>query len=518
MKRTIISVTSFFLVLAFSSCSEKSTAPNILFIMSDDHTSQAISAYGTIFGDLFSTPHIDKLADEGMLFNNVYCTNAICGPSRATIMTGKYSHVNGYMKNEGGGVFDSEQWTFIKELHNSGYQTSLFGKWHLGSEPVGFDFYKYHISNMQQGHYYDPLYNENGKEVTEQGYATTLTSDFFLDWMENKRDKTKPFATLLHFKAPHRPWRPEEKYKELFDGIEMPYPDNFNDNYQGREKTAGDTWMTMDYFNRNDMKLTPPSGLNDKEKAKWLMYGASKGEAWLPEGCNTLEESRRWKYQRYIKDYLACVKSVDDNVGRVMAYLKEKGLSEHTIVVYTGDQGFYLGEHGWFDKRMMYETSSKMPFIVHYPQEVKAGTTNNDIITNADFAPTLLDLVNIPITESVQGHSFKQNLKGNTSVDWPKSFYYQYYEYPFWHNVQPHYGVRNQRYKLIHFYYNIDEWEFYDLEEDPAEMYNAINEPRYKTIIEQMKIDIVDHQDRLGVDKSLKSMREVTENHYDTVH
>jgi arylsulfatase A-like enzyme len=502
-------MTAFTLIQCKSA--EKVEQPNILFIMADDHTTQAISAYGTIFGDLFTTPNIDRLADEGMKFNSVYCSNAICGPSRATIITGKYSHVNGYYKNESGGKFDSSKWTFIKALHENGYQTSLFGKWHLGSEPVGFDEFIYHNNNGQQGTYFDPLYNKNGVMEVFKGYATNLTGEFFLDWMQNKRDKTKPFASLLHFKAPHRPWYPEEKYKDLFGDTEMPYPANFNDDYKGREKTAGDTWMTIDFFNHKDMKLTPPEGLEGPELAEWFRHGNNPDQAWLPDGCKTQEEARKWKYQRYIKDYLACVKSVDDNVGKVLEYLDKSGLAENTIVVYTGDQGFYLGEHGWFDKRFMYETSSRMPFIVRYPKTVAAKSINNDIITNADFAPTLLDFAGVDVPEDVQGRSFVQNLEGNTPADWPKSMYYQYYEYPYWHHVQPHYGVKNERYKLIHFYYNMDEWEFYDLDSDPDEMNNAINDAQYADIIKEMKEDIIKQQDKLGVDKSLEAMRAMTD-------
>ena len=507
------------LTVVFFSCKkeQKEKRPNILFIMADDHTSQAISAYGTIFGDVFTTPNIDRLANEGMLFNNVYCTNAICGPSRATILTGKYSHVNGYYKNESGGQFNSSQWTFIKALKENGYQTSLFGKWHLGSEPVGFDYFKYHNNSNQQGTYYDPVYNENGKNVREKGYATTLTGDFILNWLDIEREKDKPFAALLHFKAPHRPWIPEEKYKNLFKGIEMPYPDTFNDTYKGRELTAGDTWTTMDYFNRRDMKLTPPKELEGKELREWETHGNNIDQAWLPEDSKTQEEARKWKYQRYIKDYLACIKSVDDNVGRVLDYLDENGLAENTIVVYTGDQGFYLGEHGWFDKRLMYEESSKMPFIVRCPKKVAPKSQSNDIITNADFAPTLLDFADVDVPKAVQGRSFANNLQGKTATDWRKSYYYQYYEYPYWHHVQPHYGVRNKRYKLIHFYYNIDIWEFYDLEKDPSEMNNVIADPQYKEIIQEMKLDIVKHQDNLGLDTSLKSMRAMTDTDLDLV-
>ncbi|BAX79312.1 sulfatase family protein [Labilibaculum antarcticum] len=504
---------SLLILPLFIQCSQtkEEQKPNILFIMADDHTSQAISAYGTIFGDLFTTPNIDKLADQGMLFTNVFATNAICGPSRAAILTGKYAHVNGYCKNEKGGKFNASQWTFISEFKKQGYQTALFGKWHLGSEPEDFDYYKFHVGNGQQGNYIDPVYNDNGKHIKETGYATNLTSDFFLDWMKGLRKKDKPFAALLHFKAPHRPWIRDEKYKDLFDGVEMPYPSNFNDDYKGREKTAGDTWMTMDFLNHRDSKVTPPEGLEGKALSDWTYYGNKPNQAWMPEGCTTLEEARKWKYQQYIKDYLSCIKSVDDNVGRVLDYLEENGLAENTIVVYTGDQGFYLGEHGWFDKRFMYDTSSKMPFIVRYPKEVNKKSRNKDIITNVDFAPTLLDLANIEIPADVQGHSFAQNLKGNTPNDWKQCMYYQYYEYPKWHHVQPHYGIRNQRYKLIHFYYNIDVWEFYDLEKDPQEMNNAINMPEYQNIITEMKAEIVVQQKDLGINGSLEAMRAITD-------
>ncbi|MEL7119691.1 MAG: sulfatase-like hydrolase/transferase, partial [Bacteroidota bacterium] len=364
--------------------------------MSDDHAAHAISAYGTLYKDYFSTPNIDRIANEGMRLNRVYSTNAICGPSRATILSGKYSHKNGYVKNYYGGEFDSSQWTFIKELQSNGYQTALFGKWHLASEPAGFDYYKYHNNKGQQGTYYDPVYNDNGKNVTEIGYATNLTTDFTLDWLKNKRKEEKPFAALLHFKAPHRPWQRDEKYLDLFEGIEMPYPENFEDDYKGREQTAGDTWMTMDYLARRDAKIIPPDSItNEKALREWMMYGFKPGEAWMPKGIETVEEARKWKYQRYIKDYLACVKSIDDNIGRVLDYLDKSGLAENTIVVYTADQGFYLGEHGWFDKRFMYEESSKMPFVTRYPKTIKPGSESDRIITNTDFAPTLLDLAGI---------------------------------------------------------------------------------------------------------------------------
>lgn len=498
---------------------KKKQQPNILYIMSDDHAAHAISAYGGIYDSVFQTPNIDRLAREGILFNHVFCTNAICGPSRAAILTGKYSHVNGYYKNESGGKFNADQWTFPQALQENGYQTSLFGKWHLGTEPVGFDHFKYHNNKGQQGFYYDPLYNENGAQLTEEGYATTLTTDFALEWLQDDRSKDKPFLMMLQFKAPHRNWDPEEKYKNLFEGIDLPYPETFNDDYQGRELTAGDTDMTMDYLNRKDMKLTAPEGLSDEEKNKWLQWGNKRGfgEGWLPHDSMTVEEARRWKYQRYMKDYLACVKSVDDNIGRVLDYLDEQGLAENTIVIYTSDQGFYLGDHGWFDKRFMYEPSLKMPFVLRYPAVVKKPVENNDIITNIDFAPTLLDLAGVKIPKEVQGNSFAANIAGKTPTDWQKSMYYHYYEFPFWHHIQPHYGIRGPRYKLIHFYYNIDQWEFYDLEKDPEELHNGIDDPQYQEIIAKMKEELKENQIRYGDDKSLEEFRKITDTDFGNI-
>ena len=478
--------------------------PNIIFIMSDDHASQAISAYSGIFDSIAPTPNIDRLAHEGIRFNNVFCTNAICGPSRACILTGKYSHINGYYKNESGGQFNNEQWTFPEELHRNGYKTALFGKWHLGSEPVGFDYFKFHANAGQQGTYWDPVYNENGKIVKEKGYATNLTTDFALDWLRQNADGKSPFCMLLQYKAPHRPWQPDKKYESIWENVEMPYPETFNDDYKGREKTAGDTDMTIDNFNRKDMKLEAPDSLSDKERREWYTYGNSRGELWNPDKNMTLEESREWKYQTYIKDYLACIRSVDDNVGRVLNYLEENDLLDNTLIIYTADQGFYLGEHGWFDKRFMYEESLRMPFIMRFPKQLSAGTTNDDIITNIDFAPTILEAAGASAPDEVQGRSFWENLINRKPDDWQQSMYYHYYEFPFWHHVQPHYGLRNSQYKLIHFYYNIDVWEFYDLKYDPNELNNLINDPAYADLISGMKAELKDKMEFYKNDKSLK--------------
>lgn len=485
--------------------------PNIIYIMADDLTTQAISAYGGIYKDIAPTPHIDKIAQEGMLFEDVLSTNSICGPSRAAILTGNYSNINGYYKNESGGKFNASLWTFPQEFQKHGYKTSLFGKWHLGTEPVGFHTFKYHNASGQQGHYWNPIFNENGKDVKEKGYATNLTTDFALRWLATEKDPEEPFLMVLQYKAPHRPWQPDTKYETLWDDIEMPYPVTFNDTYKGREKTAGDTEMTMDYFSRRDMKLERPKELKKgKERIEWDFYGAKSGEIVQPEGM-TNEEGRRWRYQTYIKDYLACVKSVDDNVGRVLNYLKENDLEQNTIIVLTSDQGFYLGDHGFFDKRFIYEESLRMPFILKYPNKVKPGSVNENIISNIDFAPTLLDLAGISTDQKMQGTSFVPVLDGKSLVDWQDAMYYHYYEFPFWHHVQPHYGIRTQKYTLAHFYYNIDVWELYDLEKDPHQINNIYDHLEYAKIVGELKLKLKKLMIKYENDKSLSDFRKITD-------
>lgn len=487
--------------------------PNIIFILSDDHATNAISAYSGIFKDIAPTPNIDRIANEGAILNNAFSTNAICGPSRASIITGKYSHINKYYKNFQGGHFDGSQWTFPKALQKEGYQTAMVGKWHLASKPEGFDYYKYHIEHGEQGVYWNPTYSENGIDVKEIGYATNLTTDFALNWLD-KINEASPFCLLLHYKAPHREWSPDKKYENLWEDQELPYPDTFNDNYNGREQTAGDTHMTMDFLNRRDMKLSPPDSLSGKALSKWFDYGNNPGEIVSPNQSLTGEELKKWKYQTYIKDYLATVKSVDDNIGRVLTYLKEKGLEENTIVIYASDQGFYLGEHGWFDKRLMYEESLQMPFIIRYPKSIRPKTVVSDIVSNIDIAPTLLDMAGIAVPDEVQGKSFYKNLKGKTPKNWRQSMYYHYYEYPFWHHVQPHYGIRNERYKLIHFYYDIDVWEFYDLKNDPSELNNLIDTKKHSSLIRKMKKELYNLKSQYGNTMSLKELRAITDTNF----
>ena len=510
--KAIIILTS--LVFVITSCNSDKKQPikkpNIIYIMADDLTTQAISAYGGIYKDIAPTPNIDKVAKEGMLFQDVLVTNSICGPSRAAILTGNYSNLNGYYKNESGGKFDDSKWTFPQEFQKNGYKTALFGKWHLGTEPVGFDTFKYHNASGQQGNYWNPLYNDNGKNVKEKGYATNLSTDFALNWLGATEMTDKPFLMVLQYKAPHRPWHPDTKYEKLWDDIEMPYPSTFNDNYKGREKTAGDTEMTMDYFSRRDMKLERPKNLKRKEIIQWDFYGAKAGEIVQPKGM-TNEEGKKWRYQNYIKDYLACVKSVDDNIGRVLTYLKENNLEENTVIVVTSDQGFYLGDHGFFDKRFIYEESLRMPFMVKYPERIKAGSVNEDIITNIDFAPTLLELAGITTTQKMQGTSFVPVLEGNTPNNWQDAMYYHYYEFPFWHHVQPHYGIRTQKYTLAHFYYNIDVWELYDLEKDPNQMNNIYNDPNYASTITELKAKLKNLMIKYENDKSLADFRKITD-------
>ena len=509
-KKTIYVIILLFLNITHSQEEIKlNQAPNILFIFSDDHAVNAISSYGGFFAEIAPTPNIDLIAKEGALLENVFCTNAICGPSRASVLTGKYSHVNGYYKNYKGGVFNNQQWTFPKALQNAGYNTALVGKWHLASEPTGFNYFKYHISKGQQGYYWNPVYNDNGSNINESGYATDLTTDFAIEWLE-KRDNDKPFCLMLQYKAPHREWSPNTKYENLFDGITMPYPLTFDDSYEGRELTAGDTEMTMDYFSREDMKMVPPDNLSTNQKKRWLQYGFRKGQIVSPSDNLDYNQSRKWKYQKYIKDYLATVKSIDDNIGRVLTYLKQNGLENNTVVIYSSDQGFFLGEHGFFDKRFMYEESIRMPFLIRYPNKIKPGTVVNDIISNIDFAPTLLDVAGVVVPNDIQGKSFLSNLFNKTPKDWKESMYYHYYEYPYYHHVQPHYGIRNKRYKLIHFYYDIDVWEFYDLKKDPNEINNLINVESYQKKIKKLKKELYTLKSQFGNNMSADELRDIT--------
>ncbi len=455
--------------------------PNILFIMSDDHDAHAISCYGS---KVNQTPNLDRLAKEGMRFEHCFCTNSICAPSRAVILTGKYSHLNGHIDNSK--RFDGSQQTGPKLLQQAGYETALIGKWHLVSDPTGFDYWNILPG---QGLYYNPVMIEMGTRKKYQGYVTEIITDHALRWLKERKGD-KPFYLMFHHKAPHREWEPAPKNLTLYDGKEIPEPATLFDDYTGRGRAAHEQDMTIAKTMTNrDVKLVPPNNLTPEQKAKWDAAYDPKIKAFKeanPQGKDLV----RWKYRRYMEDYLACIASVDESVGRVLDYLQESGLADNTIVIYTSDQGFYLGEHGWFDKRFMYEESLQMPLLVRYPKEIKAGSVNNDIVMNLDFAETFLDYAGVRTPEDMQGVSIRPLLQGRTPTDWRKSMYYHYYEYPAVHSVKRHYGVRTERYKLIHFYNDIDEWELYDLEKDPDEMRNVYNDPAYAATVKELTAEL----------------------------
>jgi arylsulfatase A-like enzyme len=456
----------------------KDSRPNILFIMSDDHGYQAISAYGS---KINKTPNIDRLAKEGMRLDRCFVTNSICGPARAVILTGKYSHLNGYPVNEK--VFDGGQQTVPKLLQGAGYQTAVIGKWHLGSDPTGFDHW--HIL-QGQGPYYNPAMKTPSGIVKHTGYTTEIITDLTLDWLEKGRDKEKPFFLMYQHKAPHRNWQPGPKYLDHYKNVEIPEPPTLFDDYSGRGKPAHDQQMSVAKdLTDDDLKLTPPRGLNpDQLKAFTKAY---QEENELFQGAKFTKEGLiKWKYQRYVKDYLRCIDAVDDNVGRVLDYLDKSGLAENTVVIYTSDQGWYLGEHGWFDKRWMYEESFRTPLLVRWPGKIKPGSVNNDMAMNLDFAETFLDIAGAKIPADMQGKSLVPLLTGKTPADWRKSVYYHYYEFPQPHHVHPHYGIRTERYKLIHFY-TIGEWELFDLEKDSQEMKSIYAEESSQPIVEELK-------------------------------
>jgi len=440
-------------------CARANTAksagrPNILFIMSDDHASHAISAYGS---EVNQTPHIDRLAREGMRFENCFCTNSICAPSRAVILTGKYSHLNGVTNNSR--PFDGSQQTLPKLLREAGYQTAIVGKWHLKSAPTGFDY-----SNILpgQGEYHNPVMIENGVQTTHTGYVTDLITDSALQWLRN-RESGKPFFMMLHHKAPHANWEPDQKHEEMFADTDIPEPRTFNDDY--RTRTA--------QIANHRLHVGP---------RQWELHFQRFGQ--IPPGM-TEQQTREWVYQVYMKHYLRCIASVDDNVGRVLDYLDEAGLTDNTIVVYTSDQGFFLGDHGLYDKRFMYEHALRMPLLMRYPREIAATSTSDRIVLNLDFAATLLDYADVTIPGDIQGRSFRAIGKGRPPANWRGAMYYRFYEKAF--GIGPHEGIRTQRHKLIHFLYGDKGWELYDLQNDPDETNNLYTRPESHPLTRQLK-------------------------------
>lgn len=455
--------------------------PNIIFIMTDDHASHAMSCYGS---KINKTPNLDRLAKEGMLFNNSFCTNSICAPCRAVILTGKYSHINGVIDNRK--KFDGSQQTFPKLLQNTGYETAMIGKWHLKTDPTGFDYWNVLPG---QGTYYNPAMIEMGQRKKYIGYTTDIITDHALKWLK-ERSGEKPFCLMYHHKAPHRRWEPGPKYLTMYDDVTIPEPDNLFDDYSNRGRAAKEQDMSIEKtMTDSDLKLISPRNLTAEQKQLWDAAYEPKNEAFRNANLKG-KDLVRWKYQRYIKDYLRCIASVDENVGRVLDYLDQTGLTKNTVVFYTSDQGFYLGDHGWFDKRFMYEESLRMPLLVRYPAEVKPGTVNNDIVLNLDFSATFLDFAGVPTPTDMQGRSIRKILQGTTPQNWRKSMYYHYYEYPAVHSVKRHYGIRTKRYKLIHFYHDIDEWELYDLKKDPKEMYNIYNVPANSGLVKKLKAEL----------------------------
>ncbi|MCB0840062.1 MAG: sulfatase [Bacteroidetes bacterium] len=458
--------------------------PNILFIMSDDHAYQAVSAYGGPLAEIAPTPNIDRLADQGMRFNNCLVTNSICGPSRATILTGKYSHLNGFIDNTIGTKFDFTQQTFTKVLQKAGYKTAMIGKLHLGGSPTGFDYFDILPG---QGAYYNPTFINQSGQYQMEGYTTEIITDKTIDWLESVKDSTQPFMVMMQHKAPHRAWDPGPNELGMYEDITFPEPASLFDDYSGGREAASLNNMTISetMVMDRDLKMSdqPRGGLNEEQLALWnSIYGPIYEE--LKATNPTGEDLVRFKYQRYMKDYLSCVSAVDKSVGRVLDYLKANGLDKNTIVVYTSDQGFYLGEHGWFDKRWMYRESLRTPLLIRWPGVTKAGTVNNDLVSNIDFGETFLDVAGAEIPAEMQGKSLVPILKGETPADWRDAHYYHYYEHPSEHNVMRHYGITTDKYKLIHFYYDMDSWELFDLEKDPEEMQNVYDDPAYAEVQE----------------------------------
>ena len=455
--------------------------PNFLFIMADDHAAHAISAYGS---HLTKTPGIDRLADGGMRFDNCFCVNSICTPSRAAILTGTYNHTNGVTGLDT--HFDGRQTTFPKLLQAAGYQTAVVGKWHLGHggvhDPTGFDYWDV---LPDQGDYADPELirwkagetdDPEGERRIVPGYVTDIITDLSLDWLAN-RDPDRPFMLKLHHKAPHRHWEPAPRHAHLYEDLEVPLPATFDDDYSHRASAARNARMRIDRdLKLEDLKVPTPGGLSPAEE-------------------------KRWKFQRYIKDYLRCVAAIDENLSRTLDWLDAEGLTDNTVVVYTSDQGFFLGDHGWYDKRFMYEESLRMPFLVRYPREVQEGSVNTDMVLNVDVAPTFLELAGVGIPAGMQGVSFRPLLQGRTPGDWRQQMYYRYWMHidPD-HAVQAHYGIRTHRYKLIR--YDGDghgpEWELFDLDEDPGEIHSVYDDPGYAEVVAELTDELWRLQAELG--------------------
>ena len=473
--------------------------PNIVFLFSDDHSLQTIGAYKTRLQSFINrhnlTPHLNRLAAAGGVFERSYCCNSLCGPSRAAILTGLHSHANGFRDNSS--RFDGSQWTMPKALQAVGYQTSVIGKWHLVSEPTGFDHWEILPG---QGSYYNPDFITPAGTDRRAGYVTDLVGDAAISWLRN-RDRSKPFLLMCQHKAPHRAWMPPERYLRLLENDIVPEPETLFDDYAGRAAPAAEQEMEIgrDMTLASDLKVRPPlvgatglggefARMSDAQKVAWDAAYGPRNEVFT-KAALAGRELTRWKYQAYMKEYLRCVKALDDNIGRVLDELTAQGLDDNTVVIYASDQGFYNGEHGWFDKRWMYEESLSMPLLIRWPGVVKKGSRFRPMVQNIDYAPTLVEIAGASAPATVHGRSMVPVLRGRTPADWRKSVYYHYYEFPQDHRVQAHVGVRTDRYKLI-YYYPIGAWELFDLEKDPQEIASVYGTPKYAKVEAELKIEL----------------------------
>lgn len=478
----VLATTSALSLTAATRAAAADKRPNILFIMTDDHAAHAIGCYGSVVN---KTPNFDRLASGGMRFDNCFVTNSICTPSRAVILTGKYSHLNGVPNFN---RLDGSQPTLSKYLQVAGYHTGIVGKWHLGSDPTGFNYWEILPG---QGRYFDPVFYDANRTRTIKGYVTNVIADLSIEFLEN-RPKDKPFFLMCHHKAPHRAWQPEEKYRTEFANKIIPEPLTLRDDYATRTDAIHENRQRVfDDMTRNDLKLEPPADLKGEARQKWLAEKPTEVEIEVNGQKRTLqgEELNAWKYQRYMQDYLACVQSVDDSIGRLLDYLDAHHLADNTIVVYTSDQGFYLGDHGMYDKRFMYEEALRTPLIVRWPGHTRPGSVQKALSLNLDFAPTFLDAAGAPVPADLQGRSLVPLLEGQVPGVWRTGIYYRYYHDPGHHNTGAHYGIRTATHKLIYFWKK-DQWEMYDLTQDPHELHNLYSDPAQKETVEQLKAEL----------------------------
>ncbi len=517
-RRCIVAVFTVFCGLSAVASGVESSRPNILFIFSDDHATQAIGAYGS---EINQTPNLDRIADEGAIFRNSFCANSICGPSRACILTGKHSHRNGFLRN--GNKFDGSQTTFPKLMQRAGYQTAVIGKWHLSTDPTGFDHWEVLPG---QGSYYNPDFiRMNHSRKHYQGYCTDIITDLALDWLKQDRDPDKPFIMMCQHKAPHRNWTPPPRHFSLYRNEDIPEPATLFDDYKRRSQLLKQNEMSIkDHFQwAHDMKfhgeiLFPRhfavrgrngeyTRMTDKQKVVWDAQYEPENEEFIrlmESGDLSDAQVVSWKYQRYIKDYLRCIQAVDDGVGRLLNYLDEARLANNTIVIYSSDQGFYLGEHGWYDKRWMFEESLKMPFLIRWPGVVESGTNASALIQNIDYGPTFLEVAGADVPNEMQGRSMVEVFRNNgrPTASWRDAVYYAYYENASVHNVPVHDGIRTDRYKLMYFPRS-REWNLFDLREDPCELESRHDDSRYTEILEGLKKRYVDIRDFYEVNSAV---------------